>query len=166
MAYSNFVPSPFLALESCLLNFNLPPRQEDLLYFLLKEVRNEQIERIDRELKNVGLLRSSFATLQILYAASDFRMMPSDLACKTGECRTNMTRIGNKLVKMQLVQRTACPLDRRSIRLELTPKGKQLVEDMLPRLRRIVNGHFSTLDNVEQEQLQKLLGKMLHGNSK
>ena len=160
-----FVSSPFLALTKCLLKLDLYPQQEDLLYFMLNKVRNEQIERLDNELDKHGLLRSTFTTLLILYGAPETGMTPSDLACKTGECRTNMTRIGNKLVKMKLVQRAECHQDRRSIKLKLTPNGRLQVENLTPRLHFIVNSYFSLLSHVEQVQLQELLRKML-GNSK
>lgn len=69
----------------------------------------------------------------------------------------NATRLMDKLCAKKLIERIACPGDRRVVHIEITDKGKQLLEAISD------NFNDDILKNItenEAEQLSDLLDKM------
>jgi DNA-binding MarR family transcriptional regulator len=60
---------------------------------------------------------------------------PADLASALGVDRSTATRMCDRLVRKQLVQRRRMGADRRGVRISLTPAGRALVEEVTRRRR-------------------------------
>src|SRR5271169_7175019 len=60
---------------------------------------------------------------------------PADLASALGVDRSTATRMCDRLVRKQLVQRRRISADRRGVRISLTPAGRALVEEVTRRRR-------------------------------
>jgi DNA-binding MarR family transcriptional regulator len=60
---------------------------------------------------------------------------PADLASTLGVDRSTATRMCDRLVRKQLVQRRRISADRRVVRISLTPAGRALVEEVTRRRR-------------------------------
>ncbi|MFS1492642.1 MarR family winged helix-turn-helix transcriptional regulator, partial [Vibrio splendidus] len=67
----------------------------------------------------------------------------------------------DKLEKLELVERRADPNSRRSFRIYLTEKGKALEEQLVPIPARLNKELKNELDAEEQQQMIKLLQKMV-----
>jgi DNA-binding MarR family transcriptional regulator len=60
---------------------------------------------------------------------------PADLASALGVDPSTATRMCDRLVRKQLVQRRRISVDRRGVRISLTPAGRALVEEVTRRRR-------------------------------
>jgi DNA-binding MarR family transcriptional regulator len=86
-----------------------------------------------------GITRREWAVVAHLYENGG--LPPSVLAERMHRDRARTSRALTALVKKQLVLRTVTPGDRRSVQVELTPAGRQLYDDLMPRIQTI-NGQI------------------------
>jgi MarR family 2-MHQ and catechol resistance regulon transcriptional repressor len=62
----------------------------------------------------------------------------------------------NNLEKRELVQRKKGEKDKRQFIIHLTPKGRKIIQDLLPHIVKKIKKHFEILDKEEQNELQRL----------
>ncbi|MGO8996858.1 MAG: MarR family winged helix-turn-helix transcriptional regulator [Polyangiaceae bacterium] len=72
----------------------------------------------------------------------------------------NLTGLVDRAERDRVVQRRADPSDRRVSRVFLTPKGRQLITQILPRHADHVGELLAALDASERRELRRLLGKL------
>ncbi len=73
-----------------------------------------------------------------------------------------MCRMIDRLERESLVSRERDPLDRRSVRVMLTDKGRSFTEERLKTVNDIEQRAFSSLNDDERTTLHELLGRVLH----
>lgn len=79
---------------------------------------------------------------------------------------SNVTGIIDRLVSMELVERTESPKDRRIKMARLTPKGKKLREQIMQELTKESQTSVDNLlDEKEQECFRELLIRLLNANT-
>ena len=72
------------------------------------------------------------------------------------------TRMIDRLEDKGLVQRSACPEDRRAYKLELTAAGRELADAKIPAVAAATNNHFLRgFSEVDFETLKRLLRRMV-----
>lgn len=69
------------------------------------------------------------------------------------------------LVKAKLLARVLDPKDRRSVRVMITPKGKQLLERGMAKKIREMKRTFSILTPAERSQFIAIISKIIKNNS-
>lgn len=74
--------------------------------------------------------------------------------------KSTISRAVNTLMKRKFVERVANADDRREFALRLTPKGKSLYEELIPRLLRREQEILSCLSAPERKAFGLLLGKI------
>lgn len=74
----------------------------------------------------------------------------------------NVCGLMERLMEQGLVERRADPADRRAYMLYLTPKGKQLITNILPVHRAMIAEQIGQLTPDKQKQLLNLLGELDH----
>jgi DNA-binding MarR family transcriptional regulator len=89
-------------------------------------------------------------------------MTPGELTRELLVTAGNVTGIVARLTRLGLVERRPVPHDRRTLRVRLTPKGRQVIGRAIPRHRRDVAGLMAGLRKAEMAQLQELLGRLAH----
>jgi DNA-binding MarR family transcriptional regulator len=105
-----------------------------------------------------GITRREWAVLAQLYENGG--LPPSVLAERMHRDRARTSRILTALVKKQLVLRTATSGDRRGAQVELTTAGRQLYDDLMPRIQ-IINGQLlSALQADELVQFDDVLARL------
>jgi DNA-binding MarR family transcriptional regulator len=118
--------------------------------------------RLERRLESdVGLSLQWFELLIRLARSPGHRLRMTDLALQTGLTPSGLTRAVDRLAEAGLVQRVACPTDRRVAYAALTEAG-------LARIRAAVPPHVAYVDELvgsalsadEQAQLAVLLRKL------
>ena len=72
----------------------------------------------------------------------------------------NLTGLVDRAERDSVVERRPDPSDRRLSRVWLTPKGRELVQSLLPAHATHVSELLGTLDAVERRDLRRLLGKL------
>jgi MarR family transcriptional regulator, 2-MHQ and catechol-resistance regulon repressor len=107
-----------------------------------------------------GLTQSQFGVLEMLYHLGS--LCQGELSHKLIRSTGNMTLILDNLEKQKLVERERDELDRRQVHIHLTPKGKEQIETVFPKVVKRIEREFSILSLEEQIELGKLckiLGK-------
>ena len=104
------------------------------------------------------LTPTQFGVLETLYHLG--RLKPSQLAEKHLRSRNNLTVVIDKLEQRELVSRVRCPSDRRAQWVELTDKGRVLIERLLPAHVAALVKDVSVLSPDEQVQLADLLKRL------
>ena len=112
-----------------------------------------------------GLSQGRFLTLIVMNRNPDEAASPSSLAEKVGVKRATMTGLLDRLERDDLIERRAHQRDRRKIGVQLTPKGRQVLAEMLPDYYRQVAKIMANLTEKERLELMTLLGKVNQGLS-
>ncbi len=117
---------------------------------------------LDRRLaQECGLPLQRFVMLLRLARSPDQRLRMSDLADQTGLTPSGLTRAIDRLTEAGLVQRVACPSDRRGAYAALTPKGlRRVTAAVEPHLRHLDDAFVKLLTDDERTQLAAILRKV------
>ena len=104
------------------------------------------------------LTQSQFGVLETLYHLGPLCQgeVSSKLLTSTG----NMTLVLDNLEKRDLVRRVREQSDRRTVRIYLTDKGKELIERIFPAIASEITKEFGVLSVEEQETLGRLCRKL------
>lgn len=138
------------------------PAAEARLSRLMLMVGSNLEQELELKLKPHKLNHSEFLTLMILYSRPDGSSTPGELSEFATQSATNMTRIGNALVKRGLITRGASAEDRRRVLIHITPAGRRFVKQMLPPMFPRVGAMFAGFSEHDKRQLDRLLRKLAH----
>lgn len=72
-----------------------------------------------------------------------------------------LTKVLNRMTKSGLIERIDNPEDKRSKLVQLTGKGKALIDKVIQELHNLEQNRISVLSEQEQQQLNALLEKLL-----
>jgi DNA-binding MarR family transcriptional regulator len=125
---------------------------------LLNRVGRELAAFTDRRLREVGLTSQQAALL--LHASRDART-PTELAAELGTDTAGMTRLLDRVAAMGLVERVRHPVDRRSVTVGLTERGRALLPELGPIFGRVTSRVFAGFTDEEVATTSALLGRML-----
>lgn len=89
-------------------------------------------ERLDTDLRQFGIDLGEYEILVCLEEAEDRRLRMSDLAEKVHQSRSRLTHTVARMEKAGLVERQACPSDRRGVWAQLTEEGFELLKNAAP----------------------------------
>lgn len=118
-----------------------------------------ELER--RLVEECGLPLQWFVLLLRLARSPDQRLRMSDLADQTSLTPSGLTRAIDRLADAGLVERVACPSDRRGAFAALTPPGLRRVTAAVgPHLRHLEDALVGLLTHDEQTQLAAILRKV------
>jgi MarR family 2-MHQ and catechol resistance regulon transcriptional repressor len=124
-------------------------------------------DRLGRELEqDVGIPLVFFDVLINVGAAPDGRVtmsrLSNDIALTTG----GVTRLVDRMVDAGLVERQACPSDRRSIHVILTPEGRNVLDRAVAAHIEGIDRHLmSHLSDRDRANLATALTKILSGGA-
>lgn len=113
---------------------------------------------INVNLISTGLTESQFNVLDALYHLGP--LTQKQLGKKLLKSGGNITMVIDNLEKRNLVKRRRGEKDRRVFFIDLTLRGKQQVENILPKQVSRIKNEMSTLSKVEQNELQRLCKKL------
>lgn len=118
---------------------------------------------IDRDcahrLQAYGLSEGRFVILVVLLTASE-PLAPHDLAERVGVTRATMTGLLDGLERGGLIARRRDRLDRRSVKIALTPAGRDLTERVNDEHSNWIASLVGDLDEEERDDLQRLLARV------
>ncbi|MCC4861607.1 MarR family winged helix-turn-helix transcriptional regulator [Vibrio splendidus] len=127
--------------------------------WMINVIANKATKDFDTELKEHGLSIALWPTMMCLWEEEG--VTQRDIAAKSKVENSTTTRTLDKLEKLELVERRADPNSRRSFRIYLTEKGKALEEQLVPIPVRLNKALMNELDAAEQQQMLKLLQKVV-----
>lgn len=110
-----------------------------------------------------GVSHGRFTVLMLLNRCPAEPSTPAELADAAGVTRATMTGLMDTLEKDNLLAREADSSDRRAVRVRMTPKGQDFIDDLLPDYFRCVSAIMQPLADGERKQLVVLLQKVQGG---
>lgn len=116
--------------------------------------------RLNSRISSYNLTISQFGILEALYHMGS--MCQKQLSDKILKSTANITTVIDNLEKRALVKRIRQEADRRYITVELTEKGKKLIQDIFPEHVKYINEELSILSAEEKLKLKtlcKIVGK-------
>ena len=119
---------------------------------MLREVRRRVPE---------GLTLPQFDVLAQLHRR-EAGMTPGELTRELLVTAGNVTGIVDRLVLLGLAERRPVPEDRRTVRVVLTPRGRQIMHRAIPRHRADVEAILSAMPPSSLARLRDLLGELSH----
>jgi DNA-binding MarR family transcriptional regulator len=127
--------------------------------YLLKQLRSTLDRLVDAEMAEHELTGVQWGPLLMIHYG--LGTTAAELAREGCVDTGAMTRMLDRLEAKGLLQRTPSQDDRRVIKLELTPEGQRLCQEIPFGLARVSNALLRGFSREEFETLQHLLGRML-----
>ncbi len=131
---------------------------------LLRLFRVSEISQqlVQQHAEHYNLQRADFGALCTLRRSpAPYCLSPTSLYQSMLFSSGGLTKVLGRLSQAELIERLDNPEDKRSKLVQLTEKGIQLIEVMLPELHQQEQRIFATLNNDEQSQLDNLLARIL-----
>lgn len=128
---------------------------------LLVETSSALLAGTGRQIEQHGLSTSEFDVLIRLGRSPGHRLRMTDLAAQAGLSASGLTRLVDRLSAARLLERQACPSDRRGSYAAITDAGLAIVERMLPGHLDLIEDQFSgVLTATELERFTRTLRKL------
>ena len=106
-----------------------------------------------------GLSRAEFVVLYSLGLMDG--ITASEIAASTAFPKNTLSRAVNRIAKLGLVDRSAGENDRRQQNLRLTPAGRAILDEAVPRFIAMETEMLAPLSLVERETLSALMAKVV-----
>lgn len=127
----------------------------------LMRVSGKLLQNIESNLKTSGLPPLAWydVLLEVRNAQPNW-LRPIDIQEKMLIQQYNISRLIERLVKENYVERKSCDCDKRGLYIVLTPQGKNILDKMLPIYKAAIEKHFgSKLNANEVNILTQILNK-------
>ena len=129
------------------------PVDQVLLSRIVLFLAHDLAQLMDQHIRPYGLGEGDFRVLTALFSQPENMAHPTDLCARASQSPANMSRICDALVTRDLITRDLSAQDRRKMVLRITPKGEQLVRDLLPTMFGALRQVFGEFSSDEQQQL-------------
>ncbi|ALC91178.1 transcriptional regulator [Bacillus sp. FJAT-18017] len=128
------------------------------LYIVLSRAFKAINEQVNKLIQENGLNPTEFAVLELLYHKGDQPMQ--QIGSKILIASGSITYVVDKLEQKGLLQRVACPTDRRVTFAAITDKGKEFIEEVFPSHEQNIHEIMSRISEDERSQAIDLLKKL------
>lgn len=127
-------------------------------YLVLMQASKSIQERIRIEMIKNKISITEFSVLEVLYlkGKQTIQQIGHSILISSG----SMTYVIDKLEEKGLLNRNACPDDRRAIHVTLTDKGMDMMDKIIPKHQELIDSMFGSLNNDETETIVRLLKKV------
>lgn len=115
-------------------------------------------ELTKKDISKHNMRASDFAILEALYhkGRQTIREISESVLISTG----SITYVIDKLEKKEFLIRTNCPEDRRAVYLEITEKGKQVMDDIFPKHQQVIEELFEDISEEEKQTVIDVLKRV------
>jgi len=115
---------------------------------LMKASKSIQ-EHVKKDISNHGMRTSDFTVLEALYhkGRQTIREISEAVLINTG----SITYVIDKLEKKELLKRSYCKEDRRVVYIQITDKGKELMDEIFPQHQEMIEQLFEDITTEEKE---------------
>ncbi|WP_209122158.1 MarR family winged helix-turn-helix transcriptional regulator [Alkalihalobacillus sp. BA299] len=136
-------------------------QDEDLAlksFIVLSRAYRAVSDRVEEDIRRYGLNPTEFAVLELLFHKGDQAIQ--QIGKKVLLASGSITYVVDKLEKKNLLERRACPKDRRVTYAAITEEGMDLMYKIFPSHKAAINKIFSSLTSDEKETMIHLLKKL------
>lgn len=128
------------------------------LFIVLSRAYKAINEHVNKGIQANGLNPTEFAVLELLYHKGEQPMQ--QIGGKILLASGSITYVVDKLEQKGLLERIACPNDRRVTYAAITDKGKQFIEEVFPGHAENIHQLMSSLTEEEKAEAIHLLKKL------
>jgi DNA-binding MarR family transcriptional regulator len=133
-------------------------RAQASIGYLVKRSHSLILDMIEPVLEQHGF---SFVQYVILgWLRDGIAVNPRDICAQYRHNSGAMTRVVDQLCERGLLERARRGVDRRKVELQLTPAGREAIENLIPLVIEKLNLALGDFTTHEVEELQRLLVKM------
>jgi DNA-binding MarR family transcriptional regulator len=129
---------------------------EDCLVYLLAKAYQKAHAAFKKKLSPFGITPVQHLILEVLW--EEGVLSPAEISERTVMDSATLSGVLDRMAEAGLIKRDENPEDRRSIRVQLTPKAKGMREE-LTRLRKAVNEELTGVLSLEERLLLKRMLK-------
>ena len=129
-------------------------------YLTIRQVGDALKSAQEQRLSAQGISLGRFMVLAVLDRVPDQPLPASELAEAAGVTKQTVTSLLDGLERDGFVARQPCPHDRRSVRVRLEQKGRDLLAQILPGMYRRQVEIMVDLTPDERRELSRLLRKV------
>ncbi|PLX15556.1 MAG: MarR family transcriptional regulator [Salinivirgaceae bacterium] len=130
-------------------------------YFNLLATGSWVEEQIKKALKPFDLTHAQLNVLYVLFENDPNPVSPSDIKPRILVSNPDVTRLLDRLVKKEIINRNTCSENRRKIDITLTERGKALFVEAHESARMAVNDFFQQkISEEEATELRRILHKI------
>lgn len=128
------------------------------LFVVLNRAQEAVSKQAIKDIKKYGLNLTEFAVLELLYnkGPQPIQMIGKNVLLAS----SSITYVVDKLEKRHLIERAACPNDRRVTHARLTSDGETLMKTIFPQHKEALTKLFDHLTSEEQTTAIHLLKKI------
>ncbi|AXI07834.1 MarR family transcriptional regulator [Oceanobacillus zhaokaii] len=115
-------------------------------------------ELIKKDISSHGMKSSDFAVIEAVYSKGrqTIRQISEAVLINTG----SITYVIDKLENNGLVERVDCKEDRRVVYIQITDKGKKLMDEIFPKHQQVIEALFEGVTSEEKEIVLDVLKKV------
>jgi DNA-binding MarR family transcriptional regulator len=113
-------------------------------------------DKVEAALGNAGLSSPKYAVLNALVASPE-PLSLSELANRLSCVRSNITQLVDRLEADGLVRRVDCPSDRRSVKAEITYRGRERQKAAAAEMERLQDRFAANVNGDDRAALARLL---------
>lgn len=121
-------------------------------------------KKSSEKIKSFGLTQPQFAVIEVLGHLGPLKV--GEICSKMLVSGGNMTLVLDNIEKLGYLERIPSKEDRRAINVQLTPRGRELFEEIFKSHAEHITNLMSVLSADEQKQLGDLLKKLGLGVNK
>jgi DNA-binding MarR family transcriptional regulator len=136
---------------------------EESFGYLVNRLARSMAGQLAEELRPAGVGIGQWAILLFLWARDG--MSQAELARVVAIEPPTMVRTVDRMVRDGFVTRESDPRDARVSRIHLTPKGRALRDELVPKAVGVNDANLGLLTAREASELRRLLGKLLASSS-
>ena len=133
------------------------------VYLSFLRVARDLLAALQTNLERYELSDGKLSILLLLRTSPDYSLTPSELAERVGVSRGTITGLLDGLERSKLIKRDAHPEDRRMLTINLTTKGLDLLNQVLPEHYRRIKELMANFNKADCQQLLVLLEKFNQG---
>lgn len=137
------------------------PVEHTRLVRLIANVHQRTVDVYNDLLKQFDLSYRTYSALMTIYTAGEEGITPSELAAAMGEKRSNITRLSDELLQLELIIRDTATNDRRNIDLRISSQGEALLDRLAPRIKELLTALYAPLSRKQLDALESSLYQQL-----
>ena len=108
-----------------------------------------------------GITPQQFNILRILRGAKGKPLSVSDLKARMIDENSDVSRLIDRLLRLELVERQVGASDRRFAQVTISPQGLELLADIDPRMSEMYHTLFQNVTEEQAEQVNIFLNKII-----
>ncbi|MGM8365973.1 MarR family winged helix-turn-helix transcriptional regulator [Virgibacillus sp. W0181] len=139
--------------------YQLEDQKTALKLFVVLTRALESIEKqVVKDINSYGLNLTEFGVLELLFHKG--KQPIQIIGKKVLLASSSITYVVDKLEEKKLLQRKACPKDRRVTHAALTTKGENLMKEIFPKHEQALSSIFGGLELEEKKEMINQLKKL------